>query len=65
MIYDERGLLSVGAVPEILVTAPEILERIFGEWCLFSSLQDVLYCNVLCTSHCVVFMMLPLSQDRF
>ena len=27
--------------------------------------QDILCHNVLCTSHCVVFKMLPLSWDRF
>ena len=30
--------LSEWTEPEILVTAPEMWERVFGEWCLFSSL---------------------------
>ena len=39
-------------------------EVFLSEWYLFSSLQDVLYRNVLCTSHFVVFTVVPLSWDR-
>ena len=53
---------------EILVTAPEMQEEISISLYLFSSLllnwPMLEICNVLCTSHCVIFIGFLLSQNR-
>ena len=49
---------------EILVTAPEMRERFVSLNSLLLNWSVLEICNVLCTSHCVVFMMFPLSWDR-
>ena len=44
---------------EILVTAPEMKERSLSFNSLLLNWPMLEICNVLCTSHCVVFMMFP------
>ena len=63
-LYPTVPPLVYGITPQESLAGTD-WERIFGEWCLFSSLQDIQYCNVLCTFCCVVFMVIPLLHDRF